>query len=121
MFADCKIDYSQVKDAVKVNEATNEIFEYVKERRNGRIVKCGVILAQDCGGFVKVSFSKCNEDAGDKFDVLSGLNIARERINMSLKDAFYRTKMPDSMNRQMRQFCSRCFRYFKGVRKVEIV
>ena len=110
-----------VENQIKALNGANEIFEYVKDRRNGRIVKCGVILAQDCGGFVKVSFSKCNEDAGDKFDVVSGLNIARERINMSLKDASYHVKMPDSMARQLRGFCSRCFRYFKGVTRVEIV
>jgi len=126
MFADCKLDDVVVLDkrvsALDVSlNGKNEIFEYVKERRNGRWVKCGVVLAQNCGGFVKVAFSKCNEDAGDKFDVIEGLNIARERIEKSINDPTYHVRMPDSMARQMRGFCSRSFRYFKGVTKVEIV
>ena len=94
-----------------------EIFEYVKERRKGRDTKVGVIVGMDIGGCVKVSFSKCNISAGDKFDVEEGMKRARERILGIEKPV----GIPNCMERQIRQFCSRSFRYFKGVKKVEIV
>jgi len=94
-----------------------EIFEYVKERRKGRFEKVGVIIGVDVGGIVKVSFSKCNDSVGDKFNVFEGMKIARDRILGVTKPV----EVPLCMERQIRQFCSRAFRYFKGVKKVEIV
>lgn len=121
MFANCKSKDVVVLDKVAADQVmslngANEIFEYVKERRNGRLEKVGVILGQDIGGVVKVSWSKCNFNAGDVFSVFEGLNNCRARIDNGADK-----KLPASMERQMRQFCSRCFRYFKGVRSVEMV
>ena len=92
------------------------IFEYIKRRRGGRTYKVGIIMGVASEKKVKVSWSKCNLDAEDKFDLGTGRTIAFERAIgvQPLPPA------PLCIQSQVRQFGARCIRYFKNSKQIEL-
>ena len=88
------------------------IFEYVKERKH----KVGVIvgLKQD-DGVVRVGWSKCNLKK-DRFSFAEGMSLAQARA-IKMADS---PKLPACLEKKTRQFGSRCLRYFKGIRAIEM-
>jgi hypothetical protein len=97
----------------------NEIFEYIRSRRRGKVVKVGVILGLNDNGVIKVGWSKCNLK-DDRFVSHNGLKIARERIDGKVgADSIPVT--PLCIRRQLRAFGGRSIRYFKGANKLEFI
>ena len=94
----------------------NELFEYIKERRHSKVHKMGVIVGFKLDNKILVSWSKCNGDA-DNFDPEYGLRLARGRA-LGEYDA---APMPESIKSQVRQFSSRCVRFFKDANSLQIV
>jgi hypothetical protein len=87
-----------------------EIFEYIRRRKSGKVMKVGVILGLLVGDTVKIGWSKCNIMA-DKFDASTGLGIAKNRAEAP-KNTITPPPTPKCIKKQVRQFGSRCVRYF---------
>ena len=87
------------------------IFEYIKERKH----KVGVLVGVRQDDVVWVGWSKCNRKM-DKFSFDEGMSLAESRA-IKLVDS---PKLPDCLEKKTRQFGSRCLRYFKGVRSIEM-
>jgi len=91
-----------------------EIIEYVREKRNGRIRKVGVLLGTSVNyddvriGWSKVMLRKKGKDM-DAFDKERGLMIARSRRDGHGKSV----QVPNVIKKRLPQFKSRCLRYFK--------
>lgn len=82
------------------------IFEKIVERRQ----KVGVITGfKTLDGSVKIGWSKCNLDSGDKFILDDGMVLAEARAcHLAVSPP-----LPLSMTRKMKNFEERCRRYFK--------
>ena len=93
-----------------------EIFEYIRRRRHGKVVKVGVVLGLIDEGVIKIGWSKCNIKS-DTFKPLQGIELAKARARNETPTT---TPVPNCIKRQMRQFCSRAVRYFKGAQRLEI-
>lgn len=108
-------DLMQVKIRNKAH-VPDMIFEYIKRRRGGRTYKIGIIMGVASDQKVKVSWSKCNLDAEEKFDLGTGQTIAFERAIgvQPLPPA------PLCIQSQVRQFGARCIRYFKNSKQIEL-
>lgn len=101
------------------------IYEFVKEKR--RVVGC--VVARVVDGAVKLSWSKCNIDAGDKFSRTAALDNAKSRcaskafgIDLDkvdetrfVCDQDQDIKIPHSCRRILRKMAVRAKRYFKQV------
>lgn len=106
------------------------IYEFVKEKR--QVVGC--VVARVVDGAVKLSWSKCNIDAGDKFNRQAALNNAKSRcaskaFSIELDNAEYarvvpghllsRGKesivIPHSCRKVIRKVAARAKKYFKQV------
>ena len=93
----------------------NEIIEYVREKRHGRIEKVGVLLGWSVSGNpIQIGWSKVmtrqKGKAKDTFNKERGLEIARGRktgYNPSLV-------VPHVIRKRLPEFKKRCQRYFKG-------
>lgn len=85
-----------------------ELFEYIKRRKNGKVIKVGIMLGIQAVDEIRISFSKCNFKAGDKFDFAKGYELATRR-------AYGEEAIPTSkgLRKQLRKFGSRCVRYFQ--------
>lgn len=100
-----------------------EIFEYIRKRKGGKVVKVGIVfgtVVKDGEGplapqVIKIGWSKCNLKMGDKFDLLMGLQHA---LNRAMKPDG--TTTPLCIKDQIRRFSSRCVRYFKDAQKLEM-
>ena len=99
---------------VEKNHQT-EIFEYIRRRKNGMTYKVGVVFGMIDNGVIKIGWSKCNAKAGDKFDSIDGLAFAKHR---AVKPDS--VPIPNCIRTQLRQFSSRCVRYFKDAKKLEL-
>ena len=99
----------------RLKKPQTEIFEYIRRRKGGKVHKVGIVFGVAVDGVIKVGWSKCNFKAGDKFDTLMGLQMALNRaMGQDIKPT------PNCIRRQLRQFGSRCVRYFKNANKMDI-
>jgi len=94
----------------------NELIEYIRERRHSKVQKVGVIVGFKVNNKILVSWSKCNGKA-DNFDPEYGIRFAMGRA-LGEYDA---VPMPESIKTQVRQFSSRCVRFFKDANSLEIM
>lgn len=88
----------------------NVIFQYLRERRNGRKnQRVGILLAVKSykDGEVYIGFSKCHEK--EKFNLLDGLKMAEFRALDKSKNP----KLPLKHARELDNFVRRSMRYFK--------
>ena len=99
-------------------EKVKEIFEYIRKRRHGKVMKVGVILGRYNDGVVKVGWSKCNIKK-DRFILNEGLDLARKRITLLPSTQIPVT--PLCIRRQFRKFGGRCLRYFKDAKALEFI
>jgi len=88
----------------------NEIFEYIRKRKNGRTFKIGVILGLIDNGVIRVGWSKCNIKK-DVFSRDDGLTLAKQR---AMGNNIPPTIPPLCTQSQVRKFGARCVRYFKN-------
>lgn len=86
---------------------SNEIFEYIRRRKSGKMVKAGVVLGTVDKGVIKIGWSKCNIQM-DEFNKEMGLIIARNRCTTP-----DHVPIPDCIRRQVRRFGARAVRYYK--------
>ena len=95
----------------------NEIIEYVKIRKHGKIEKVGVLLGWSVSGNpIQIGWSKVMTrkygDNKDTFNKERGLEIARAR-----KEGCGSTvKIPHVIKKRLPEFKKRCLRYFKGAK-----
>ena len=93
----------------------NEIVEYIRERKRGRVVKTGVLVGHsENGSPIQIGWSKVMLRQGgetkDAFDKERGLAIARgrqEKLNLN-------TTIPHVVKKNLPRFKERCQKYFKG-------
>lgn len=120
----------KVIDIEKFYNDSTELVEYIWRRKKGRNYKAGVIIGNIVNGVIKIGWSKCNISE-DPFISFVGLNMARARIMrdaikdareyfIDISDDELNAKVPDCIRSQVRNFGSRCLRYYKNVNKLEI-
>ncbi len=99
-----------------------DLFQYLRKRRGGKVVKSGVLVAQKVKGKVLVGWSKCKLTGGhpDTFDVERGKDIANGRIHAFLNEERDGHEVPPSIRDNVKEFTERCKRYFK-TKKVKVV
>jgi hypothetical protein len=86
------------------------IHEYIRERQPGRGKQIvGVIAGTVIEGMICIGWSKCNWKEGDVFDKQEGIDRAMSRA----RGVDETPELPIQLNRQMREFQTRCIRYFK--------
>ena len=87
-----------------------EIVEYIRERRHGRLYKTGVLLGwSTAGNPIHIGWSKVMTRK-DVFNRDRGLEIARGR-----KLGYGKTvTVPHVVIKQLPAFKERCLKYFKG-------
>jgi len=93
----------------------NEIIEYVREKRHGRINKVGVLLGWSVNGNdIQIGWSKVmlrqKGEPKDKFSKERGLEIARGRKTGYDPNLV----VPHVIHKRLPEFKKRCQRYFKG-------
>jgi hypothetical protein len=113
-----KSPYNGIVWAAKKTYASpnTEIFEYIKERKHGISHKVGIIWGTVDGDTIKIGWSKCNRKANDEFDLLLGLEMAKNR---AYGHDTAKVRIPDRNRQQMREFVCRSIRYFKGAKAVQ--
>jgi hypothetical protein len=98
-----------------------EIFEYIRRRKNGKVHKVGVILGRievyENNQIINIGWSKCNGKLGDTFNLEQGLELARARARNETPTT---VPVPLCIKSQIRKFSSRCVRYFKDAKRLEI-
>ena len=107
----------------KIKEHQTEIFEYIRRRKSGKVIKVGVILGTVISPnsyTIRIGWSKCNFKAGDKFSIEEGIKLAKKRAYNEADFESTTTHVPNCIRRQIRQFGSRCIRYFKDAHKLEL-
>jgi len=88
-----------------------ELIQYVRVNREHRIQKIGVLYATVVNKRIKIGAAKVNEKAGDTFDAVRGLEIAKGKALLSEHPHFAL-----SLKKHFRRFEDRCTRYFKGAK-----
>ena len=82
------------------------IFEYVKNRKGHNV---GVVLAKCCeDGYVRIGFSLCNINSGDKFDKAMGIQMAEGRAEKSNS-----LIIPYSLDKNILRIIDRADKHFK--------
>jgi len=124
----------KVIDLEKPYNDSNELMEYIWRRKNGHNIRSGVIVGNVVDGVIRIGWSKC-KISEDPFCSYSGINIARTRLIkddgrkflfspeapfVNISDEELKSKVPDCIRSQVRNFGSRCLRYYKTANKLEI-
>lgn len=92
-----------------VKNEPKTIFEYIRRRKGGRVIKVGMLVGFIHDNKIKVGWSKCNL-MKDKFIQSTGFNMAVDRAC-----GVNQTPTPKCIERQVRAFGARAVRYYKGV------
>ena len=118
---------TKVIDLEKPYNDSNELMEYIWRRKNGHNIRSGVIVGNVVDGVIRIGWSKC-KISEDQFNSYDGINIARTRLIkddgskflVNISDEELKSKVPDCIRSQVRNFGSRCLRYYKTANKLEI-
>jgi hypothetical protein len=94
---------------------SKEIFQVIKERRNGRNRKAGVMVAVEENGVVHIGWSRVNS-RHDSFDMDKGLEIARGRAKAKTPVVY----PLGSSHKPLNRFEDRAKRYFKNSNVVSV-
>jgi hypothetical protein len=96
------------------------IFEYIRRRKGGQVVKRGVMLGFRVDNEIRIGYSLCNsgKNTPDDFNSEVGIELARVR---ACNETPSTVPIPSSIRNEVRQFSSRCMRYFKDARTLVIM
>jgi len=82
------------------------IWQYIRNRRREKV---GILCAKNIGeGKIVIGYSMCNKNF-DKFDFVTGMKLAMERLN----SCYSSSELPITVNESINKFAPRCLRYFE--------